>query len=226
MATLGRNADEGRQAPARSPIYGAMARSRRIQHRPRRGRALLRHRRRVVGPERQVRAAAPVQSGAAGLHPRAGAGAVRPRRGGADAVRRACACSTSAAAAACSASRCARLGFAVTGVDASERNIEVARAHAEAVGLDIDYRCATAEALLRRARRRFDVILNMEVVEHVADPGQFLRDCAALLTPGGLMIVATLNRTLKALALAKIGAEYVLRWLPAGHPRLAEVPEA
>ena len=62
----------------------------------------------------------------------------------------------------------------------------------------------------------FDVILNMEVIEHVADPGEYLRDCARLLKPGGLMIVATLNRTLKALALAKVGAEYILRWLPAG----------
>jgi 2-polyprenyl-6-hydroxyphenyl methylase / 3-demethylubiquinone-9 3-methyltransferase len=107
-----------------------------------------------------------------------------------------------------------RLGFAVAGVDASERNIEVARAHAEAMDLAIDYRCSTAEALLGDAEARFDVVLNMEVVEHVAEPGQYLRDCASLLRPGGLMIVATLNRTLKALALAKIGAEYVLRWLP------------
>ena len=107
-----------------------------------------------------------------------------------------------------------RLGFAVTGVDASERNIEVARAHAEAIGLVIDYRASTAEALLDQPGARFDLVLNMEVVEHVAEPGQYLRDCAHLLKPGGLMIVATLNRTLKALALAKIGAEYVLRWLP------------
>ncbi|MGZ3378252.1 MAG: bifunctional 2-polyprenyl-6-hydroxyphenol methylase/3-demethylubiquinol 3-O-methyltransferase UbiG [Phenylobacterium sp.] len=114
-----------------------------------------------------------------------------------------------------------RLGFAVTGVDASERNIGTASAHAAEVGVSVDYRCATAEALLA-AGERFDVILNMEVIEHVADPGQFLRDCAAMLKPpssarpGGLMIVATLNRTLKAFALAKVGAEYVLRWLPAG----------
>jgi 2-polyprenyl-6-hydroxyphenyl methylase/3-demethylubiquinone-9 3-methyltransferase len=107
-----------------------------------------------------------------------------------------------------------RLGFAVTGVDASERNIEVARAHAEAMELAIDYRCSTAEALLDEPDARFDLVLNMEVVEHVAEPGQYLRDCARLIKPGGLMIVATLNRTLKALALAKIGAEYVLRWLP------------
>jgi 2-polyprenyl-6-hydroxyphenyl methylase/3-demethylubiquinone-9 3-methyltransferase len=114
-----------------------------------------------------------------------------------------------------------RLGFEVTGVDASERNIGTATAHAAEVGAQVDYRCSTAEALLA-AGERFDVILNMEVIEHVADPGQFLRDCAAMLKPptldgqGGLMIVATLNRTLKAFALAKVGAEYVLRWLPVG----------
>jgi 2-polyprenyl-6-hydroxyphenyl methylase/3-demethylubiquinone-9 3-methyltransferase len=110
----------------------------------------------------------------------------------------------------------ARLGFAVTGVDASERNIGTARAHAAEQGLAIDYRAATAEALVAEGAGPFDVILNMEVIEHVADPGPFLRDCAALLAPGGLMVVATLNRTLKALALAKVGAEHVLRWLPAG----------
>jgi len=114
----------------------------------------------------------------------------------------------------------ARLGFSVTGVDASERNIGTASAHAAEQGLEIDYRASTAEAL-KAAGERFDVILNMEVIEHVADPGQFLRDCAAMLSPpcdkpGGLMIVATLNRTLKAFALAKVGAEYILRWLPAG----------
>jgi 2-polyprenyl-6-hydroxyphenyl methylase/3-demethylubiquinone-9 3-methyltransferase len=110
----------------------------------------------------------------------------------------------------------ARLGFAVTGVDASEQNIGVARAHAAELELTIDYRCATAEALLVEAPARFDVVLNMEVIEHVADPGGYLRDTARLLAPGGLMIVATLNRTLKSLALAKIGAEYLLRWVPAG----------
>jgi 2-polyprenyl-6-hydroxyphenyl methylase/3-demethylubiquinone-9 3-methyltransferase len=109
-----------------------------------------------------------------------------------------------------------RLGFAVTGVDASERNIGTASVHAAQNGLAIRYRCATAEALLAEGAGRFDVILNMEVVEHVATPGPYLCDCASLLAPGGLMIVATLNRTLKALALAKLGAEYVLRWLPPG----------
>ena len=109
-----------------------------------------------------------------------------------------------------------RLGFQVTGVDASERNIGTASAHAAEQGLAIDYRATTAEDLLAAGEAPFDVILNMEVIEHVADPGAYLRDCARLLAPGGLMIVATLNRTLKALALAKIGAEYVLRWVPAG----------
>ena len=108
-----------------------------------------------------------------------------------------------------------RLGFTVVGVDAAARNIGTASAHAAEQGVAVDYRCSTAEALLA-AGETFDVILNMEVIEHVADPGQFLRDCAAMLKPGGLMIVATLNRTLKAFALAKVGAEYVLRWLPAG----------
>ncbi len=109
-----------------------------------------------------------------------------------------------------------RLGFQVTGVDASERNIGTASTHAAEQGLDIDYRCSTAEDLLAAGAGPFDVVLNMEVIEHVADPGEYLRSCSRLLAPGGLMIVATLNRTLKALALAKIGAEYVLRWVPAG----------
>jgi 2-polyprenyl-6-hydroxyphenyl methylase/3-demethylubiquinone-9 3-methyltransferase len=109
-----------------------------------------------------------------------------------------------------------RLGFEVTSVDASARNIGVASAHAAEQGLAIDYRCSTAEDLLAAGEAAFDVILNMEVIEHVADPGSYLRDCARLVAPGGMMIVATLNRTLKAFALAKIGAEYVLRWLPRG----------
>jgi 2-polyprenyl-6-hydroxyphenyl methylase/3-demethylubiquinone-9 3-methyltransferase len=109
-----------------------------------------------------------------------------------------------------------RLGFDVTGVDASDRNIGTASAHAAEVGLDITYRAATAEQLEAENAGPFDVVLNMEVIEHVADPAEYLRTTARLLAPGGLMILATLNRTLKALALAKVGAEYVLRWVPAG----------
>lgn len=109
----------------------------------------------------------------------------------------------------------ARLGFAVLGADASERNIRIASGHAAKSDCRIDYRCATAEALAE-AGEAFDVVLNMEVIEHVADLKSYLRACAALVKPGGLMFVATLNKTLKALALAKFGAEYVLGWLPRG----------
>ena len=110
----------------------------------------------------------------------------------------------------------ARLGFSVTGVDASERNIGTASVHAAEQGLTIDYRCSTAEGLLQEGQGPFDLILNMEVIEHVVDPGAYVRACAQMLAPGGLMIVATVNRTLKSLALAKIAAEYVLRWVPPG----------
>ena len=109
----------------------------------------------------------------------------------------------------------ARLGFAVTGADASEKNIGTARAHAAQSGLTIDYRATTAEALVAE-ERRFDVVLNMEVVEHVADVPAFLSACTNLVAPGGITVVATLNKTLKSLALAKIGAEYLLNWLPHG----------
>jgi len=109
-----------------------------------------------------------------------------------------------------------RLGFEVTGADASERNIGTASAHAAEQGLDIDYRAATAEQLLAEGAGPFDLVLNMEVVEHVAYPGEYLRTCARLVKPGGMMIVATLNRTPRAFALAVVGAEYVLGWLPRG----------
>jgi len=109
----------------------------------------------------------------------------------------------------------ARLGFAVTGVDPSEKNIGTAKAHAETAGAAIAYRAASAE-VLEAEGAAFDVVLNMEVVEHVADLRAYLRACARLVKPGGLTFVATLNRTLKSLALAKIGAEYILRWLPPG----------
>jgi 2-polyprenyl-6-hydroxyphenyl methylase / 3-demethylubiquinone-9 3-methyltransferase len=109
----------------------------------------------------------------------------------------------------------ARLGARVTAIDPSQNNIKTAMVHAAEQGIDIDYREATAEELALAAKR-FDVILNMEVIEHVNDPGQFLRTCASMLKPGGLMFTATINRTLKSFALAIIGAEYVLGWLPRG----------
>jgi len=109
----------------------------------------------------------------------------------------------------------ARLGFAVTGADASEKNIGTARAHAAQSGVAVTYRAATAEVLVAEGQS-FDVVLNMEVVEHVADVAAYLQACARLVKPGGLTFVATLNKTLKSLALAKIGAEYVLGWLPRG----------
>ncbi|MEQ8380674.1 bifunctional 2-polyprenyl-6-hydroxyphenol methylase/3-demethylubiquinol 3-O-methyltransferase UbiG [Parvibaculum sp.] len=109
----------------------------------------------------------------------------------------------------------ARLGAAMVSADASEENIATASVHAAEQGLDIDYRCTTAEDLAA-AGETFDVILNMEVIEHVADPMSFLANCAGMLKPGGLMFIATLNRTLKAHAFAIVGAEYVLGWLPPG----------
>ncbi len=109
----------------------------------------------------------------------------------------------------------ARLGFAVTGADASARNIGTAKAHAAQSGVRVDYRATTAESLAAEGLS-FDIVLNMEVVEHVADVEAYLSACAGLVKPGGITIVATLNKTLKALALAKIGAEYVLGWLPRG----------
>lgn len=109
----------------------------------------------------------------------------------------------------------ARLGATVTGIDASEKNIGTATVHAREQGLQIDYRAGTAEDLAATGAQ-FDVILNMEVVEHVADVPLFLGSCCRMLAPGGMMVVATLNRTAKSFALAIVGAEYVLRWLPRG----------
>jgi 2-polyprenyl-6-hydroxyphenyl methylase / 3-demethylubiquinone-9 3-methyltransferase len=109
----------------------------------------------------------------------------------------------------------ARLGAEVVGADAAERNIPVARLHAQAAGLDIDYRHTSAEALAE-AGESFDVILNMEVVEHVADPPAYLAACRQLLRPGGLMITSTINRNARSFALAIVGAEWVMRWLPRG----------
>jgi len=109
----------------------------------------------------------------------------------------------------------ARLGASVTGADPAENNIAAAQHHAAQGGLSIDYRAITAEALAE-ASEAFDVVLAMEVVEHVADFNLFIETVSALVKPGGLMFVATLNRTVKSFALAIVGAEYILRWLPRG----------
>jgi 2-polyprenyl-6-hydroxyphenyl methylase/3-demethylubiquinone-9 3-methyltransferase len=109
----------------------------------------------------------------------------------------------------------ARLGAQMVGADPSGENIAVANAHAQESGITVDYRATTAEDLAA-AKERFDVVLAMEVVEHVTDFNGFVATCASMVKPGGLMIAATLNRTLKSFALAIVGAEYVLRWLPRG----------
>src|SRR5205085_8881846 len=112
----------------------------------------------------------------------------------------------------------ARLGASVLGADPSASNIDVARRHAAEAGLALDYRASTAEALAG-AGESFDLVLAMEVVEHVADVGAFVSSCAAMVRPNGLMIAATINRTLKSFALAIVGAEYLLGWLPRGTHR-------
>lgn len=109
----------------------------------------------------------------------------------------------------------ARLGAEVLGIDAGESMVRTAAAHAAETGTPVDYRATTAEALAA-AGERFDVVLALEVVEHVADVPLFLASCASLLAPGGLLFLSTLNRTPKAFALAIVGAEYLLRWLPRG----------
>ncbi len=110
----------------------------------------------------------------------------------------------------------ARLGATVTGIDPVPRNVAVARLHAEESGLAIDYRPATVEEMAAAAGERFDVVLALEVVEHVADLRAFLAACAGVLAPEGILILATINRTAKAFLLAIVGAEYVLGWLPRG----------
>lgn len=109
----------------------------------------------------------------------------------------------------------ARMGADVVGADASEKNIGIAKAHAAGSGVPVDYRAVTAEALAE-AGETFDVVLNMEVVEHVSDVDFFLTTCASMVRPGGMTFVATINRTMKAAALAIFAAENVLRWLPRG----------
>ncbi|HYI30389.1 MAG TPA: bifunctional 2-polyprenyl-6-hydroxyphenol methylase/3-demethylubiquinol 3-O-methyltransferase UbiG [Bradyrhizobium sp.] len=107
-----------------------------------------------------------------------------------------------------------RLGAQVIGVDPSATNIAAAKLHADKAHLSIDYRCTTVEEM--DVRERFDIVLAMEVIEHVSDVGMFLNRCATVLKPGGMMVVSTLNRNWKSFALAIVGAEYVLRWLPRG----------
>lgn len=109
----------------------------------------------------------------------------------------------------------ARLGASVTGIDASPENIGVAQAHAEQVGLAIDYRATTAEALADSGAQ-YDVVLALEIIEHVADIALFYDALTALVKPGGILILSTMNRTTKSYAMAIIGAEYILRWLPRG----------
>lgn len=109
----------------------------------------------------------------------------------------------------------ARFGASVVAIDAEADSIRIAETHAREEGLTIAYRCATAEELQREGLR-FDAVVTMEVIEHVADLSTFMHAAAGLVRPGGALIVATLNRTIKSLALAKVAAEYVLRWVPAG----------
>ena len=109
----------------------------------------------------------------------------------------------------------ARLGADVTAIDAGGKNIEVAKLHAEQSGVVIDYRCTTAEDLAATGTH-YDIVLALEIVEHVADIGAFIREASKLVRPGGLLILSTMSRTAKAYALAILGAEYILRWLPVG----------
>ena len=108
----------------------------------------------------------------------------------------------------------ARLGANVTGIDASDKNIKIAKLHAKKNKLNINYFCSSPEKL--KTKKKFDVILNMEIIEHVEDINFFIKSCSKLLKKNGLMFVATLNKTLKSYVFAIIGAEYVLRWLPIG----------
>ena len=109
-----------------------------------------------------------------------------------------------------------RLGADVTGVDALEKNLKTAKTHAQQMKLDIDYRHGTIEQLVESGEQPFDVVLNMEVIEHVANPPEFMADCGKMVRSGGMMMCSTINRTFKAFAFAIVGAEYLLRWLPRG----------
>lgn len=116
----------------------------------------------------------------------------------------------------------ARLGATVTGIDALEKNVKTAKTHAEQSGLDIDYRFGAVETMIENKKMHFDVVLNMEVIEHVNDPAEFMKTCAHMVGPGGLLFCSTINRTAKAFTMAIFGAEYVMRWLPKGTHQYAK----
>ena len=107
-----------------------------------------------------------------------------------------------------------RMGAKVTGIDASSKNIKIAKLHSKKNNLKINYLCSSPEKI--KSKKKFDVILNMEIVEHVEDVNYFLKSCSKLLKKNGLMFVATINKTLRSYVFAIVGAEYVLRWLPIG----------
>ena len=116
-----------------------------------------------------------------------------------------------------------RLGATVTGVDALEKTLKTAKTHAEQVGVEVNYIHGTVEQLVDSGEAPFDAVLNMEVIEHVAQPRDFIADCAKMVRPGGLMICSTINRSFKAFAFAIVGAEYILRWLPRGTHQYAKL---
>lgn len=121
-----------------------------------------------------------------------------------------------------------RLGASVTGVDALEKTLKTAKTHAEQVGIEVNYIHGTVEQLVESGEAPFDGVLNMEVIEHVANPADFIADCAKMVRPpnndkGGLMICSTINRSFKAFAFAIVGAEYILRWLPRGTHQYAKL---
>ncbi len=116
----------------------------------------------------------------------------------------------------------ARLGAQVTGVDALEKNVKTAKAHASASGLEIDYRYAAIEDMRASGEKPYDVVLNMEVLEHVNSPSAFVAQCAGMVRVGGMMFCSTLNRTAKAFGMAIFGAEYVMNWLPKGTHQYAK----
>ena len=169
--------------------------------------------RRVVGPDRPDGAAAQDQSASGGLHPRRRLSQIRPQSkslGSLTGLRMI----DIGCGAGLLCEPFTRLGAQVIGVDPSATNIAAAKLHAEKSQLLIDYRNTTVEAI--DLRERFDIVLAMEVIEHVTDVGAFLSRCAAMMKPTGIMVVATLNRNWKSFALAIVGAEYVMRWLPRG----------